>query len=166
MTMTTREVLETAAAYIKEAIDQLPADQPEVPERIEQWPEDDTHLRGEFWDDRHGTTWAWRGREGWRVWEPTRRSWKDAWTGPHGFLPFTRTTDPSLPRTWDTLDDVPEDVELVTGDYVGMHREFARSGVCESGWLLLRLKGGRFRGWMELSADRTEYVKNIQEDQS
>lgn len=79
--------------------------------------------------------------------------------------PYTRATDPSLPRTWGTLDAVPEDVARVIGDEVGTRRELARSPLSESGWFL-RAKGAPFRGWMELTADRTKYIKSIREKQS
>lgn len=72
--------------------------------------------------------------------------------------------DPSLPRTWDTLYDVPEDVERVTGDYAGTRSEFARSPLSETGWFQ-RAKGELFSGWVELLADRTRRVTNIKEDQ-
>lgn len=60
--------------------------------------------------------------------------------------------------------EVPEDVERATGDYGGHRRELTRSGLSESGWFQ-RAKGGSFRGWMELSADRAKHVTNIREDQ-
>lgn len=37
----------------------VPADAPEVPERIEEWPEDDDHLREHKWCDRDGYRWTW-----------------------------------------------------------------------------------------------------------
>lgn len=36
----------------------VPADTPEVPERIEEWPEDDAHLREQRWRDRTGAVWS------------------------------------------------------------------------------------------------------------
>ena len=136
---------------------------PEVPERIEEWPEDDTHLQGELWLD-------WTGHYVW-IFEPTAdnpRRWvlRCRYGGAYVSQesrptrgPFTRATDPSLPRTWDTLDDVPEDVERATGDYAGTRRKLARSSLCESGWL----KGGPSGGWVELPVDQIKYVKNIRE---
>ena len=37
----------------------VPAGTPEVPERIEVWPKDDTALRKYKWRDRDGDTWTW-----------------------------------------------------------------------------------------------------------
>lgn len=36
----------------------VPADTPEVPDRIEEWPEDDAHLREQWWRDRKGSVWS------------------------------------------------------------------------------------------------------------
>lgn len=36
----------------------VPAETPEVPERIEEWPEDDAHLHEQRWRDRGGTVWS------------------------------------------------------------------------------------------------------------
>lgn len=36
---------------------EVPADAPEVPERIEEWPENDEHLRAYRWRDRDGDLW-------------------------------------------------------------------------------------------------------------
>lgn len=139
---------------------------PEVPDIIEQWPEDDTHLRGEFWEDKDGDVYSFSD-EHWEVWQPATRQWWKV-LGPgrldNHWAPFTRTTDPSLPRTWDTLDAVPEDVERVTGDYAGTRRKLARSPLSESGWFMRQ--DGPFGGWRELHADRTRRVTNIKEDQS
>ena len=44
----------------------VPADSPEVPERIEEWPEDDEHLRNYEWLDTDGHAWRWHWAEdGW-----------------------------------------------------------------------------------------------------
>lgn len=163
MKMTTREVLETAAAYIKEAIDQLPADLPEIPDIIEEWPEDDTHLRREFWEDMQGEFITYMG-DRWMFWSEGRGQWLPLPISPGYYLPLTRATDPSLPRTWDTLDAVDTDVDRVTGDYAGIRRELARSPLCKSGWFQ-RLNVGPIRGWVELSADRAKHVTNIREEQ-
>lgn len=37
----------------------VPADVPEVPDRIEEWPEYDEHLREHKWCDRDGYRWTW-----------------------------------------------------------------------------------------------------------
>lgn len=159
----TRETLQSVVARLAEVIDQLPADPPEVPDTIEQWPEDDSHLRGEFWEDRDGDVWRWEpSKLVWQMWSHERREWAGktsslAWMN----YTLTRTVDPSAPRTWDTLCDVPEDVERVSGDYAGTRRKLARSPLSESGWFLRY--DGPFGGWMELSADRTGRVTNIKE---
>lgn len=36
----------------------VPDDTPEVPDRIEEWPEDDSHLREQRWRDREGAVWS------------------------------------------------------------------------------------------------------------
>lgn len=36
----------------------VPAEAPEVPDRIEEWPEDDEHLRAYRWRDRKGAVWS------------------------------------------------------------------------------------------------------------
>lgn len=41
----------------------VPADTPEVPDRIEEWPEDDEHLRAYSWRDHDGDTWGWLNDE-------------------------------------------------------------------------------------------------------
>ena len=41
----------------------VPAGTPEVPERIEEWPEDDEHLRDYLWLDSEGDTWGWLNDE-------------------------------------------------------------------------------------------------------
>lgn len=140
------------------------ADPTEVPDRIEQWPREDEHLRGEVWEDADGDIYRFSDGQ-WEVWSPRMREWVGAidWLNSN-WAPFTRTTDPSAPRTWDTLYDVPEDVERVSGDYGGHCRELTRSGLSESGWFQ-RAKGGSFRGWMELPTDQTKHVKNIREEQ-
>ena len=155
-----RSALQGAVRVLTEILQQAP---PEVPDTIEEWPEDDTHLRGEFWKDRDGYVWG-HGDGMWAAWLPHYRRWSEVSLIRPIRPPFTRTTDPSLPRTWDTLDDVPEDVERVSGDYGGHRRELTRSGLSESGWFQ-RLKGGAFRGWVELSVDRTKHVTNIRVEQ-
>lgn len=41
----------------------VPADTPDVPDRIEEWPEDDTALRPYPWKDRHGWIWKHHGAD-------------------------------------------------------------------------------------------------------
>lgn len=162
LTTEDRAALQGAIRVLAVILQQAP---PEVPERVEEWPDNDTHLRGEFWEDKDGDIFRFSdGR--WEGWQPATRQWM----GVLGHLynvwaPFTRTTDPSIPRTWDTLDAVDTDVECVTGDYAGVRRELARGELSESGWFQ-RSKDDPFSGWLELPADRTKYVKNIREDQS
>lgn len=53
----------------------VPADTPEVPERIEEWPEDDEHLKDHKWRDERGDIWSsWSGKWGYQVcggkWRP------------------------------------------------------------------------------------------------
>lgn len=162
LTTEDRKALQGAVRVLVEILQQAP---PEVPDTIEEWPEDDTHLRGEFWEDKERDIFRFSdGR--WEIWKPRTRRWMrinrlDRLD--NNWAPFTRTTDPSLPRTWDTLDAVDADVERVTGDYAGVRCELARSPISKSGWFQ-RLKGGPFRNWVELSTGRIEYVKNIREE--
>ena len=112
LTTEDRKALQDAVNVLFGMLQQSP---PEVPERIEEWPEDDTHLWGEFWEDKNGDVITYTGG-GWMFWSERWGQWLPLPIKPGYYLPLTRTTDPSLPRTWDTLDDVPEDVERVTGD--------------------------------------------------
>ena len=161
LTTEDRKALQGAVRVLVEILQRV---SPEVPERVEEWPEDDTHLQGEFWEDADGDVWKWVPSESmWQVWSHEYNAWAGgtsslAWMS----CTFTRTTDPSLPRTWDTLDDVPEDVERVTGDYVGMRRELARSPLSESGWFQ-RIKDNAPRKWTELPETETNNVTNIKE---
>lgn len=74
-----------------------PADReptPEVPERVEEWPEDDEHLRAYSWRDHDGDTWGWLNDEA--EWEC--RSSVDIRLGTSrrpdsGYGPWTRITD-------------------------------------------------------------------------
>lgn len=71
-----------------------PDDTPEVPERIEVWPEDDSALRKYKWVDRDADTWTWT--EAQAKWECRNqrgecymaRSCPSSWFGP-----WTRATD-------------------------------------------------------------------------
>ena len=163
LTTDDRKALQGAIRVLVEILQQSP---PEVPDTIKQWPYEDEHLRRDFWKDRDGDVWGWvPSKLVWQMWSHEHREWtlmasSLAWMS----CTFTRTTDPSLPRTWDSLDAVDADVERATGDYAGRRRELARSGLCESGWFQ-RLKDGLFRNWAELPTDQTKYVTNIREDQ-
>lgn len=163
LTTDDRKALQDAMNVLAEILQQSP---PEVPERIEKWPYEDEHLRRDFWKEPNGDVWTWvPSEEMWQVWSHEHREWgfrtsSLAWMS----CTFTRTTDPSLPRTWDTLDDVDTDVERVTGDCAGTRLELARGELSESGWFD-RLKDGPFRNWVELSADRSKHVTNIREEQ-
>lgn len=160
----TRETLQSVVARLAEVIDQLPADPPEVPETVTEWPENDEHLRGEFWKDRQGDVITYTG-DGWMFWLKRMGQWAPLPMKPGYYLPLTRTTDPTIPRTWDTLDDVPADVERATGDYAGVSRELARGELSGSGWFQ-RVLDNAPRRWAELPAAETKNITNIQEDQS
>lgn len=72
----------------------VPDDAPEVPERIEKWPEDDTAMRKYKWVDRDADTWIWI--EAQAKWECRNqrgecqmvRGRPSSW-----FAPFIRVTD-------------------------------------------------------------------------
>lgn len=72
-----------------------PADReptPEVPERIEEWPEDDTALRPYPWRDRDGGTWKWLTTAS--EWECYDESGYYLQSGGRPFYgPWTRVTD-------------------------------------------------------------------------
>ena len=66
----------------------------EVPDRIEEWPEDDTALRKHKWRDREGDTWTWAKAQA--EWEchDDRNDYQTAGSRPSPrFAPFTRVTD-------------------------------------------------------------------------
>lgn len=72
----------------------VPDDTPEVPERIDEWPEDDTALRPYPWRDREGDTWTWAKAQA--EWEchDDRNDYLTAGRRPSPrFAPFTRVTD-------------------------------------------------------------------------
>lgn len=159
-----RAALQGAINVLVEALQQSPDETPDI---IKQWPANDKHLRGDFWKEPNGDVWMWvPSEERWQVWSHLRREWgfktsSLAWMS----CTLTRTTDPSLPRTWGTLDAVDPDVERVTGDYVGMRRELARSPLSGSGWFQ-RIQDNAPRKWVELPETETNNVTNIREDQS
>lgn len=62
---------------------------PEVPERIEKWPEDDTALRAHGWLDRLGSVWRYENAGATTGWSCPGMSPQDQ---PWG-SPFTRVTD-------------------------------------------------------------------------
>ncbi|MBS6031398.1 MAG: hypothetical protein KH989_12060 [Kocuria rhizophila] len=51
----------------------VPAETPEVPDRIEEWPEDDAHLREQRWRDRKGAVWS--SRDGQWGYHSFTRGW-------------------------------------------------------------------------------------------
>ena len=70
----------------------VPADVPEVPERIEEWPEDDDHLRAYEWQDRDGRPWVYSWtHEHWYNFSSTAIS--KLVTDEPKFGPWTRVTD-------------------------------------------------------------------------
>ena len=82
----------------------VPTDAPEVPERIEEWPEDDTALRKYRWRDSDGDTWTWVKTED--KWECRSRA--DTRLG-SWFGPFTRVTEEPTPEVPDRIEEWPED---------------------------------------------------------
>lgn len=153
----TREALQSVVARLAEAIDQLPTDPPEVPERVEVWPNDDTHLQGEFWEDKEGDRFRFSdGR--WEMWSPRIRDWVPAGGSPDSsWAPYTRTTDPSLPRRFDSISDIPEDVERAVGKYLGKYPcELARSPLPGTGWFIRIIRPYARHQWGEYM-DLDEY---------
>ena len=69
----------------------VPADTPEVPERIEEWPEDDTALRKHEWRDSSGRFWQSLGEGDWRF-EVGPDTWSFSYPRPYRG-PWTRETD-------------------------------------------------------------------------
>lgn len=70
---------------------QVKVEVPAVPERIEEWPEDDEHLRAYKWTDLDGYTWQFFGDEDWRF---ERRSGSLSYPHTHPCDgPWTRVTD-------------------------------------------------------------------------
>lgn len=136
----TREALQSVVARLEDVIDQLPADPPEVPDRVEVWPEDDRHLRDDIWLADHPFFW---------IFEPTvlcpiRWVKRNKHAGeyiasnfkPYGG-PFYRTTDnPIEPRRFDSIADIPEDVERAVGKHVGLPCELVRSPLSGTGWMM------------------------------
>ena len=64
---------------------------PEVPERVEEWPEDDTALRPYPWEDIEGCPWRFFGEDDWRF-----KAHSGYWSYPHPTPadgPWTRATD-------------------------------------------------------------------------
>ena len=70
---------------------QVKVEVPAVPERIEEWPEDDEHLRAYKWTDLDGYTWQVFGDEDWRF---ERRPGSLSYPHTHPCDgPWTRVTD-------------------------------------------------------------------------
>ena len=64
---------------------------PEVPERVEEWPEDDEHLRPYPWEDIEGCPWRFFGEDDWRF-----KAHSGYWSYPHPTPadgPWTRKDD-------------------------------------------------------------------------
>lgn len=64
---------------------------PEVPERIEEWPEDDEHLRPYSWEDIEGCPWRFFDEDDWRF-----KAHSGYWSYPHPTPadgPWTRKDD-------------------------------------------------------------------------
>ncbi|MEX3600513.1 hypothetical protein [Kocuria carniphila] len=166
-----KETLKTVIDMLIPVVDQLPDESVAVPERVEQWPEDDTTLREYLWLD-------WTGNYFW-IFEPTANSprrWVKRWRYGGAYMdqesrptggPLTRTTDPSLPQSWETLADVPENIERVIGKFMGHDCEIARSPLPASGWMM-RVHVGWPHGsqWVEMLDHAVQEVTNVQEDQS
>lgn len=155
----TREALESVAALLAGVIDQLPADPPEVPERVEVWPEDDRHLRDDIWLADHPFFW---------IFEPTvlcpiRWVKRNKHAGeyiasnfkPYGG-PFYRTTDnPIEPPRFDSIADIPEDVDRAKGKYKESPCELARSPLSSTGWMIRIDHNYVLPRWVEyMSADK------------
>ena len=71
----------------------VPAGTPEVPERIEEWPEDDTALRKYRWRCNTGDIWLWDTPDGkWHCIDLRTLKVLARFTSPD-FAPFTRVTD-------------------------------------------------------------------------
>lgn len=66
----------------------VPADAPEVPERIEEWPEDDTELRKHKWQDADGDVWRYESDNRVGRWLCADLLWGRPYCGP-----WTRVTD-------------------------------------------------------------------------
>lgn len=158
LTTDDHKALQGAIRVLVEILQQSP---PEVPDTIEEWPEDDTHLRGDFWKCSWGSVISYRG-DGWYWWDHRDHYWHPE-NHPGERSSMTRTTDPSLPRTWDTLDAVDTDVDRAIGDYAGIRRELARGELSESGWFQ-RVLDNAPRRWAELPAAETKNITNIQEE--
>lgn len=72
----------------------VPADTPEVPDRIDEWPESDERLRPYPWRDRDGDTWTWAKAQAAWVCRDHRGNSQMACSHPSSWqAPFTRVTD-------------------------------------------------------------------------
>lgn len=117
----------------------VPADTPKVPERIEEWPESDEHLRKHPWRDRDGDTWTWaeaqaewecRDHRGVRTGASSRPSPRHApWTRVDDSLEPQEPVVPERIEEWGTWEDVPEGVAVSTPGLLCHYRK--NQGVAE-----------------------------------
>ncbi|WP_406019295.1 hypothetical protein OH783_01685 [Kocuria rhizophila] len=71
---------------------EVPADAPEVPDRIEEWPEDDTALRPYKWRGRDGYIWKWLAAASeWECYDAVGNGMVSG--GRPSYGPWTRATD-------------------------------------------------------------------------
>lgn len=157
----TREALQSVVARLAEAIDQLPADPPEVPDRVEVWPDNDEHLRGDCWECSWGSIISYRDG-GWHWWNRKDRTWHME-TTPGLWTPLDRVADPSQPRRFDSISDIPEDVDRVAGKYRGYPWELARSPLSGTGWMMrVDSPGARYR-WVEYRGLHEDRLTDLEE---
>lgn len=132
LTTEDQKALQGAMNVLMEILQQAP---PEVPDRVEVWPEnDDEHLRGEVWKSSRGYIISYRDDK-WHWWNSRDRTWHLEAT-PGLWTPLNRIADPSQPRRFDSLADIPEDVDRVAGKYLGYPCELARSPLSGTGWMM------------------------------
>lgn len=137
------------------------ADQPEVPDTIEQWPDDDTDLRGEFWKCSWGSVISYRG-DGWHWWDHVDHCWHPE-NHPGETSPLTRTTDPSQPRRFDSLADIPEDMDRAAGKYQSYPCELARSPLSGTGWMMQVHRPYVLQQWAEYMGLDEDDLTDIEE---
>ena len=162
LTTDDRAALQGAIRVLMEILQQSPD---EVPDIIHEWPTADSHLRGDFWKDRDGDVWGWEpSKLVWQMWSHEHREWalrasSLAWMN----CTLTRTTDPSLPRTWDTLGDVPDDVERAVGKYQSYPCELERSPLSGTGWMMRVDHPYVLQQWVEYMGLDEDNLTDIEE---